>query len=411
MLELVLPMVFGLSLFSAAFMSIGANDHTDDEGDNSLNEDRATSGDFLDEIFVSTESQNVDSSEGSPSDETESYIPEATSSVQFDVRGCNFEFDAEAQRSYSGSDGNDTISVNLDTSERPDLAWYGENLTAFVKISGGAGDDVINLSGSGYVTYGDGGNDTIDLGDASNVAVFGSERDLIIGGEGRDVFVSVSGDATFVGAEGDDRVQSTSTSETHLGDGSDSFIGANRISAQHVFGDDGDDYLIGSIRSPGDLWSVHEGDGSLVSYDSDTLDGGAGDDTLIGSHGDVLVGGAGLDSFTAVLDCVVGSEPLVIEDFIPTQDIISIHCDPHNDGSQVSPDDFRHVVTPSHDSEITTANGQVLVLLKGVTDLEIGIQNWDSVSESYETVDLDGERIDQDLCDIIISNQIAEFGV
>lgn len=422
MFSLILPMLLGASFLSAAFLSVGDGDNTaDDQDSTDLDENSTASGDLLDEFGVpaglsGTNDFDDGSNDGGgtyPDDVLDGLPSEPDTTPPLDDEGDSpqVEYGVDARGHYVGSDSNDTISVDVEAPENPFLSWYGDSINVSFDIRGGEGDDSLSLSGSGYTASTDQGSDTIDLGDAFNVAVYGGEGDTIIGGTGSNVFVSITDDATFVGGDSDDCVQSTSSSTMHLGDGEDSFIGADQNTAEHVFGDDGNDYLIGSIRSPSDLWAVHEGDQSLISHDCDTLDGGAGDDTLVGSHGDILIGGAGSDSFTAILDHAADAEPVVVEDFSRTEDILFIHYNLDDAGTQVSPEDFTHVVTPAGDLEIASADGQVLALVKGVTDLTIGISHWDEATDSFQTVDLNGNQIEQSLCNVIISNQIAEFGI
>ncbi|MGI9457954.1 MAG: hypothetical protein ACR2NU_15425, partial [Aeoliella sp.] len=126
------------------------------------------------------------------------------------------------------------------------------NLTGFVDVDGGAGDDVIIGS------------------PLADVLIGGSGNDRIISGGGSDYLIGEAGNDTLVGGDG----------ESHLygGDGDDSLYGGS--GNDELFGEEGNDRLFGG-----------EGD--------DTLSGGTGNDRLDGGAGvvDALAGDDGDDVY------------------------------------------------------------------------------------------------------------------
>lgn len=121
-------------------------------------------------------------------------------------------------------------------------------------VDGGAGDDLLVVSGGAAVVSGGRGNDTIRGG---------AGDDRLLGGEGDDRIEGGAGEDRAIGGDGDDVID---------GHGGDDWI-TGGAGDDLLYGEDGDDLLLG-------------GDGR------DHVDGGAGDDTIGGDAGaDVLSGG------------------------------------------------------------------------------------------------------------------------
>ncbi|TXD63277.1 hypothetical protein FUT88_03130 [Ralstonia sp. TCR112] len=177
--------------------------------------------------------------------------------------------------------------------------------TGGATVSGGKGDDLINLSGAGNtVVYqvGDGA-DLIQPAGGQYAIKFGSNLTA------NDLVVAVDGDAlvlTFQDQGGDSLRIAGAASRAELrptmlqfGDGSsasfDTFLSSYR---QVLTGSDGDDTLIANTQLAfgydiqGGAGSDYLQGGNLA----DTLSGGEGDDYLDGGQGDdVLIGGTGND--------------------------------------------------------------------------------------------------------------------
>jgi Ca2+-binding RTX toxin-like protein len=125
-------------------------------------------------------------------------------------------------------------------------------ITADVRWSGGAGNDLLSYAGNGVaLLYGNDGNDTL---------VGGSNADLLDGGAGDDTLDGGSGNDLLYGGDGHDRLEGKAgDDELHGGAGNDVLHGGH-----------GDDLLRG-------------GDGH------DTLRGGEGSDTIHGEAGDDVI--------------------------------------------------------------------------------------------------------------------------
>lgn len=400
MIELLLPVLLGISAASMLFTSSDSPNESDidEEGDDNFFPEREDGGNILlefgaqaDDIFPSILPTDQDNSEF------------------FDENIVKFEHDA---RGFAiGTERDDVIEVDVVSSTNAFDQWYGDSVETDFSIRGSDGSDTISLSGSGYSAFGDEGSDMILLGDASNVAVFAGAGDSVAGGTGSDVFISLSDNATFEGGEGAVHVQSSSSSEIRLGEGDDYYIGVGLDANQSVYGGEGNDYLIGSVVRPGVLWEVHEGDSNLVSFDRDTLFGGGGDDTIIGSHGDIMIGGDGSDSFTLVLEPRDYSEAASITDFVPGKDRLFIRCGSNPNGEDLRFDGFAQEVTSNGDTEVSTAGDRLLVTLEGVSEVCVGVMTWNNTTNSFETFNLDGNLVNQNSCDVLIMSRIEEFGI
>ncbi|MEM8874177.1 MAG: hypothetical protein AAGD32_07940 [Planctomycetota bacterium] len=191
------------------------------------------------------------------------------------------------------------VSFTDTTIEQPvDPISYDEN--GRLVISGTAGDDIIEVSGSGatldvtvngvtfssvlsskrrfFIEAGD-GNDNVSLinltpGDFKPRVDGGLGNDTLIGSDGNDTLRGNEGDDDLLGFGGNDKLRGQDGNDFILGgDGDDS-----------LFGNKGEDTLIGEA-----------GDDSLKGgRDDDDLQGNDGDDTLIGGGGnDIVDGGVG----------------------------------------------------------------------------------------------------------------------
>ncbi|MFH8749703.1 calcium-binding protein [Streptomyces rimosus] len=156
------------------------------------------------------------------------------------------------------SDDSDTYGIDL--GDQDDTVTLEPDSSAWARVHGGKGNDVLNGS-PGAMLHGDDGDDRIDGG--SGPFGFGS-----YGGPGNDTLTHCGQDC-------------------YGGAGNDSLTGTDEENTLH--GDDGNDVL-------------HGRGGADVLYggkDNDRLYGEAGDDTLWGNSGDdVLWGGPGTDKLS-----------------------------------------------------------------------------------------------------------------
>lgn len=159
-------------------------------------------------------------------------------------------------------------------------------------VSGGSGDDVLDLrANGGPFGQGDSGDDalrggyptnlgaTLDGGSGDDLVVGGSHRDLLTGGTGDDQLFSVWGeDGAASGGKGDDVLVDLAASSRLAG-----FYTMN--------GDAGDDTLVGGRfddalnGGPGDDVILAAGDTGL-----DAITCGTGDDTVYADAGDTVAG-------------------------------------------------------------------------------------------------------------------------
>lgn len=324
--------------------------------------------------------------------------------------------------SYSGGDQDDVLHVGGDTGTSMFYDWdgYAEHPDGPAnEVCGGAGDDKLLLSGSGYRVFADEGADLVDVGDASHVAVYAGADDTVIGGIGEDVYVRLEENATFEGREGNDFVISSSTSPTSLGQGDDTYIGVSGngttdSSADIVYGGAGNDFIAGSVKES-NLWHAHPGDQGLVSFDTDILYGGSDADTLLGSHGDQLYGGEGHDTFITVLNIENHQNATQVMDFEPGLDQLEVRLgqgdlnySSSNYEGRASSLDLSQQVDANGDTVLLGRDGQELVRVVGVGNLKIGIDDGQAEADSKWLLDLNGEAIEREFCDIVVKGQFYE---
>lgn len=228
-----------------------------------------------------------------------------------------------------GTSGNDVIvSTDEFSSRHPNAS--GARISAIEEIDSGAGNDIVDMHSSLYVTtditlYGGLGDDWL-RGHIGNDHLYGGlGYDVLIGGEGMDVFHSaadvvhlfLAADLSplgLVGSVGFNSIQGSTdiydggvgNDTLLLSDNSDYLQYVNITSVETIDAAGGDDYLdLGGLPSS---VLVHGGAGNdviiLSSVDNvaygdggnDIIGGLAGNDTLYGNAGDdTLVGGLGND--------------------------------------------------------------------------------------------------------------------
>ncbi len=204
-------------------------------------------------------------------------------------------------------------------------------------ITGGNGDDIIDGGGGSDSLFGQGGNDHLigsyadDLlfgGSGNDILEGGDSPDQLFGGSGADTMDGGNGSDLYVidqfdtvndtGANGYDKAQISNAAGISVSlngwsglERINGFSGGDQIDASTVvqgllmFGDDGNDTLIGGLGNDvliggdgNDMLTGNDGnDIMLGAAGNDTFDGGAGNDVFyIGESGDVVSdGGAGFD--------------------------------------------------------------------------------------------------------------------
>lgn len=229
--------------------------------------------------------------------------------VVWDLAGINQRVIGGAENTISGGPGDDLLVVDHQADVVSEAPGGGVD-TVEASVTYTLPENVENLTLAGYVNINGTGNtlsNTLTGNSGNNVLDGGSwETDLLIGGPGDDTF-NVDND-TVVEAEGEGidlvvlkssnwyvlpenvenlRNESNSGARATLyGNQADNWIVSRAVSNDIVYGQGGDDTLIGGSSS-----NVLYGDA-----DNDTLSGLNGNDELYGGTGDdVLDGGSGSD--------------------------------------------------------------------------------------------------------------------
>ncbi|NBE06020.1 calcium-binding protein [Paragemmobacter ruber] len=320
--------------------------------------------------------------------------------------------------------GDDVITVKAETGallfseNKPLTFYYDTDLGADpMSIDGGAGNDTLILSGSGYIVTGGDGDDNIELGDATGVLVFADGADTVIAGSGGGM-ATLAGASTYLGSDGTDLVRSSTSGDITMGGGDDALIhsGSGQVDmgegddwffgengASSVLGGAGDDTLIGTRSDSVFLPSATNFLSFYASRDPDTLDGGMGNDSIGASHGDLVTSGAGADFIDVYLYADLDLSGVEITDFDPTQDRLIITHDffgRDGTGPDRDPVPFTGEVTvtetPEGDTIISGRGGQILATLRGVTGLSIG-------ADVDALTDLDGNPTPDAEYDVILT--------
>ncbi|MGH2548752.1 MAG: calcium-binding protein, partial [Thermomicrobiales bacterium] len=193
--------------------------------------------------------------------------------------------------------------------------WIRGNASANTLNGGGGGDTLLGGDGADTLNGGAGGDTAFYSGDPTGVTVnlllqtatdgWGATDTLIgiehiIGSDFNDHLIGGAGDASgtsnIQGTNGDDYIEDHSLNWGILsgGGGNDTLIGGTaRVS---LYGDIGDDTMIGSSVADTDVLGGNGNDFIDGRGGDDALDGGGGEDTLYGGIGnDYLYGDDGAD--------------------------------------------------------------------------------------------------------------------
>jgi Ca2+-binding RTX toxin-like protein len=170
----------------------------------------------------------------------------------------------------SGGSGNDTIR-----------GLNGEAVSSGMALSGGDGDDIIDVSTNpslGLQLDGGNGNDLIKGTNAPDSITGGAGKDTIFGEAGNDRISSGGGKDHINAGTGNDRIYGgAGDDQLDGGPGNDRIFGQE--GNDKLFGGKGNDALDGGAGS--DLLVANAGDDELFSNDgqADRLDGGSGNNT------------------------------------------------------------------------------------------------------------------------------------
>ena len=215
----------------------------------------------------------------------------------------------------SGGAGSNVLDGGSDPGDTLDYGWlaagalvrlglgvasgpgFSDQITGFLRVIGGAGNDTLIGSRADETLQGDAGDDALQGFDGNDSLAGDDGADVLSGGAGADRLSGGTGENTLNG--GGDSTQDTADYRwvAVAADGTGVF--ADLASGQ-AYGSDFSDVLIGLRVLEGsagnDTLVGNAGANTLYGFEgSDVLDGGAGNDTLVGGPGDnTLVGGGSL---------------------------------------------------------------------------------------------------------------------
>ncbi len=224
--------------------------------------------------------------------------------------GGDFISGGEGEDLVYGEDGDDRISgdagddlIYAGAGNDDVLGGMGEDRifgsTGADTLRGQEGDDLLLGEEDADRLFGDAGFDVLRGGIGDDELTGGFDADRLHGEAGRDAIYGATGDDWLLGDDGDDFLSGGPNDDyVDGGAGNDDLFGgsgndwllAGTGYLGRVYGDDGDDVLVGSDEGGDDPDLLD------ATRFGDLLDGGAGDDTILGLGGaDVVSGGAGSD--------------------------------------------------------------------------------------------------------------------
>jgi Ca2+-binding RTX toxin-like protein len=239
-------------------------------------------------------------------------------------------------------------------------------------ISGGEGDNAIELGDAPAYAFGGEGDDTITGGEGAAAIFGGAGEDVLAasdttqgtwidGGDGNDTVVGGAGtDILYGGAHGagDEAVGDDDLISGGAGD--DTIAGG--YGADTLLGGEGDDVIDHLGRAEQEISVPHHEFSWHIDNQADVLDGGAGNDVLIMDRADTATGGEGNDTFWIYFDSASGSGAAEIDDFTVGEDFLRITLNPDLDHG-----DLALTVDPSTDGldGIVRVNGETIAILRG----------------------------------------------
>ncbi|SPJ28783.1 calcium-binding protein [Falsiruegeria mediterranea] len=266
-------------------------------------------------------------------------------------------------------------------------------------LYGGEGNDTIIFSAAeshGYIdTFGDASADLVRIDAARDVVVHAGENDTVMGTDGAEhMHVAVDGAGVVEGSASSMTVWATGESTVNGGSGNEALLG--RDGAQTLSGGAGNDIIHGS-QAYG-FHGNHSDDARKFQDDAaDTLDGGTGDDHMYLANGDLVSGGTGTDAFRAVLHPDDDLGAAVITDFEPESEVVNVWF---ANGAYTHEGDLPH--GPSYDlrgrvSIVQTEDGSSAIHLDGIEALRLEETDAADVSAGFLYVDEVGDETWLDL--------------
>ncbi|WP_052248853.1 calcium-binding protein [Leisingera sp. ANG-Vp] len=268
-------------------------------------------------------------------------------------------------------------------------------------LFGGDGNDTISVSAPDSYAYvrtsDDDGADLVQLDSAATVQVEAGSGDTVIATEGVDeLHAYFTGDGgVLVGGAADVSAWAVGGHTLNGGDGDDLLVGGD--GAQHLSGGAGSDYLHGNDNSYHTNHSASAG--MYMNRFQDTLDGGDGDDRILASNGDIVTGGAGTDTISAYVDPESSLGGAIVTDFEPAAESVEVVLG----GGETLPEDSvphgpsydlqgRVSLSESGGGTSVLVDGQEVLRLAGQTGLTAGfLHTSEDGSETW--FDLDGNEV------------------
>lgn len=253
---------------------------------------------------------------------------------------------------------------------------FTDNSNSSLRINGQAGNDTIQLFGTG--------NDSIFTGSGNDMVFAGRGNDTVTGGSGDDNLMGFDGNDKLYGGSGNDTIEGgIGTDEIKGGSGND-----------HLFGSAGVDIIYGGL---GDDKLFGDHDGSPTNEQGgDYLYGGYGNDEIHGGgRSDKMYGNSGADTFVFdhVNDFVFGHADL-IGDFSRTEGDLIMLTPVDAKSTQSGNQNFDFVDGPSQQAGTlwlgSVNNGFQRVFMNtdgGAADLDIMVRFNDETMTSLQESD------------------------
>lgn len=347
------------------------------------------------------------------------------------VNGTEGNDDIAADTGFTGTidggRGNDTITVDtgpvrdgldLDRSGLDQVQWTNDNQPGssypgnapnfprgLTVVNGGAGNDTITVdSGAAHIDTGD-GNDRVDLSGARLATVFAGRGDIVTGsnqqGDDVDIQAFVDGRGEFRGGMADETATALGDGATLRGGlGDDTLISDS--GAAHLIGGPGNDVLYGGVQNDAFAENRQDRFGNFMDDAVDTLDGGAGDDLIYFSNRDIVTGGEGADDLRAELD---PGDAARLTDFNAVEDSLWISI--QDNSANAAAFAARIGLAEVNGASILFIDGQQTVILPENPGMTLGFTRDDG--ETF--FDINGEQVERDALNIVISNHAVPASI
>lgn len=285
----------------------------------------------------------------------------------------------------SSSDSDDTADSLPEEPQEPDTLNTADlNTEGFTPqlfpgtgatvTTGTLADDFIAVQ-DGEEADGAAGNDLLVGTDGSESLFGGAGDDTIIAGAGDDFSLGGDGDDLIFLGDGDDQVSGTERVQT----GNDTVVGGAGMDtlvdfrgSNQIFGGDGNDTVGGRDN---DVLTGENGGiipETVDLFRPDFLNGGAGDDLIVAQDGDTVVAGDGADQINLLTPTDFDEEMIVVQDFNPDEDVLSVFLEDSEGGQVLFPQDLPTFREDADLGGLTVLfRGAPIALLRGLTEADI----------------------------------------